>query len=64
MTNIFTLGCGLVGKFVARKLVEDGNVVSVIDLKIPTEIAQLENIIPLEGDVFEIISFSIDLVVI
>ena len=55
MTKIFTLGCGLVGKFVARKLVEDGNIVSVIDLKIPNEIAQLENIIPLEGDVFEII---------
>ena len=55
MTKIFTLGCGLVGKFVARKLVEDGNIVSVIDLKIPKEIAQLENIIPLEGDVFEII---------
>ncbi|MAV44284.1 MAG: hypothetical protein CMA30_07410 [Euryarchaeota archaeon] len=55
MTKIFTLGCGLVGKFVARKLVEDGNTVTVIDLEIPDDIAQLKNIIPLEGDVFEII---------
>ena len=29
---------------------QDGNVVSVIDLKIPNEIAKLENIIPLEPE--------------
>ena len=55
MAKLFTLGCGLVGKFVAKKLVEDGNHVTVIDLKIPDEIANHENILPLEGDVFELI---------
>ena len=37
------------------KLVEDGNHVTVIDLKIPDEITNHENILPLEGDVFELI---------
>tara|TARA_B100000609_G_scaffold179192_1_gene158852 strand:- start:948 stop:1997 length:1050 start_codon:yes stop_codon:yes gene_type:complete len=55
MSKIFTLGCGLVGKFVARILAEDGHTVTVVDLKIPTDVINLANIIPLEGDVFEII---------
>ncbi|MBT4925042.1 MAG: hypothetical protein HON16_04760, partial [Euryarchaeota archaeon] len=55
MSDVIALGCGLVGKFVIRKLLENGNSVTVVDLKIPTEIANLENVEPMEGDVFTII---------
>ena len=55
MSKIFTLGCGLVGKFVAKKLAENGNQITVIDLKIPDEVASDPNILTLEGDVFELI---------
>ena len=55
MSKIFTLGCGLVGKFVAKKLAENGNQITLIDLKIPDEVASDPNILTLEGDVFELI---------
>jgi saccharopine dehydrogenase-like NADP-dependent oxidoreductase len=55
MSEVIVLGCGLVGKFVVKKLLENGHSVTVIDLKIPDEIANLEHVKPIEGDVFTII---------
>ena len=52
MSKIFTLGCGLVGKFVAKKLAENGNQITVIDLKIPDEVASDPNILTLGGCLF------------
>lgn len=55
MSDVIALGCGLVGKFVVRKLLENGKSVTVVDLKIPEEIAHLENVNAIEGDVFSIL---------
>ena len=55
MSDVIALGCGLVGKFVIKRLIENGNSVTVVDLKVPTEIAILEQVTTVEGDVFSII---------
>nr|ANV79975.1 putative saccharopine dehydrogenase [uncultured Candidatus Thalassoarchaea sp.] len=55
MSDVIALGCGLVGKFVIKRLIENGNSVTVVDLKVPTEIATLEQVTTVEGDVFSII---------
>jgi len=55
MSDVIALGCGLVGKFVIKRLLENGNSVTVVDLKVPKEIATLEQVTSVEGDVFSII---------
>jgi len=55
MSDVIALGCGLVGKFVIKKLVERGLEVTVVDLKIADEIAKMDGVNPIEGDVFELI---------
>ena len=55
MSDVIALGCGLVGKFVIKRLLENGSSVTVVDLKVPKEIANLEQVTAVEGDVFSII---------
>lgn len=55
MSDVIALGCGLVGKFVIKRLLENQNTVTVVDLNISKEIANLEQVNAIEGDVFSII---------
>lgn len=53
MAAAIALGCGLVGRFVIERLLEYGHHVTVLDLKVPEQLATHPNIDARQGDVFQ-----------
>ena len=53
MAAVIALGCGLVGRFVIERLLENGHNVVVLDLNIPEDLKMKEGIDARQGDVFE-----------
>ena len=53
MSAVIALGCGLVGRFVIERLLENGHKVMVLDLNIPEDLKANEGIDARQGDVFE-----------
>ena len=53
MSAVIALGCGLVGRFVIERLLENGHKVVVLDLNIPEDLKANEGIDARQGDVFE-----------
>ena len=53
MAAAIALGCGLIGRFVIERLLEYGHHVTVLDLKIPDQLATHPNIDARQGDVFQ-----------
>lgn len=53
MAVAIALGCGLIGQFVIERLLEYGHQVTVLDLKIPEQLASQPNVDARQGDVFQ-----------